>query len=61
MSKLLENINGICELIAEKVDVGYGISSPQAATLEQKLSDLEEDLAESIQFPHDWTHKHSIG
>lgn len=61
MSKLLENIDGICELIAEKVDVGYGISSPQAATLEQKLSELEEALAESIQFPHDWTHKHSIG
>ena len=61
MSKLSESINDICSLIAEKTKVGFGITSPQAATLEQKLLGLEEALVESNQFPHDWEHRHSIG
>lgn len=61
MSKLSESINDICSLIAEKTKVGFGITSPQAATLEQKLLGFEEALVESNQFPHDWEHRHSIG
>ena len=61
MSNLTANINSVCELITEKVRTGYGISSPQAALVEKKLAEFENELAALNIFPSDWTHKHSIG
>ena len=61
MSRIAETIDEVCKLIREKVDVGFGIASPQATVLEQKISDLERALAELQLFPPDWEHKHSIG
>ena len=54
-------IDAICKLVAEKIQVGFGFSSPQAALVEKKLAELESELAALNLFPSDWAHKHSIG
>ena len=61
MSKITECVDAVCNLVAEKVKVGFGISSPQAASLEEKLAEFENELVALNIFPSDWTHKHSIG
>ena len=61
MAKLAASIDAICGLIVDKVEAGYGISSPQAASLDEKLSEFENELTALNIFPSDWTHKHSIG
>lgn len=61
MSVIAKYIDVVCKLIKEKVQIGFGIASPQVPVLEQQLSILEQALAESIDFPTNWTHKHSIG
>ena len=61
MSTIAEGIGTVCELIKEKVQIGFGIASPQASALEQHISNLEQSLATANAFPADWTHKHSIG
>ena len=61
MSKISERIDDICKLVAEKVLIGFGISSPQAALLEENLAKFENELVALNIFPSDWMHKHSIG
>lgn len=61
MTKITDSINAICDLIAQKVKDGYGITSPQAKQLKSRMEEFEKELAALQVFPHDWTHNHSIG
>lgn len=61
MTKIKDSINAICDLIAQKVKEGYGITSPQANQLKSRMEEFEKELDALQVFPHDWTHKHSIG
>ena len=59
--KIEDSINAICDLIAQKVKEGYGITSPQANELKGRIAEFEKELDALHVFPHDWTHKYSIG
>ena len=61
MGNITTLIDGVCDLVAQKVTMGYGFSSPQAQLLQGKLYALESELAQTGLFPADWTHKSSIG
>ncbi len=61
MSKITENIDAVCELIKQKAQIGFGITSQKASDLKQQIANLEQILAEANVFPADWAHKHSIG
>lgn len=61
MGNITTLIDGVCDLVAQKVTMGYGFSSPQAQLLQGKLCALESELAQTGLFPVDWTHKSSIG
>ena len=61
MSTISEGIDAVCKLIAEKVQIGYGITSQRAATLEREITNLEKKLVESNVFPSNWIPNHSIG
>ncbi|MBR6060207.1 MAG: AAA family ATPase [Victivallales bacterium] len=61
MSVISDNIDEICKLIEDKVQIGFGITSQQAVVLEQKITNLEKVLASSNVFPSNWKSAHSIG
>lgn len=61
MSKISETFENICALIREKTQIGFGISSPQAKTLDQQLHGFKDVLVETGAIPTDWSSNYSIG
>lgn len=59
--KIKELFEKICALIREKNQIGFGISSPQAKTLDQQLHGFKDTLIETGVIPEDWSSNYSIG